>query len=430
MAAAFMDPGTNAIAMVFVNHSGTDQMVVPSVDNLSPGKAVASWSPWITSPAPSDNLSLLPPVAPGAAAYIPSNAVMTFVATLADVVAASPPVIAPIENQTVTTGQMASVVARITSSNTPGSLVTLGAWSDNPALLPASAISLSDEFETGALTRELFTNFSGVGLGFLAAAPSFPGMPASSGVVGLFEAPQNLGGKYGTRLRGFVVPPQTGDYTFWIASRDASELYLSADADPVRKTRIARVTSATAPREWAAEPGQQSAPVTLEAGRRYYVEAVHTATGGADHLSVGWQLPDATRERPIPGPRLSPWVDLLATSAQRRIIMTLPTNACGSATVFVAVTDPLGKSSTNQFLLTVNRSVSHPPRLEATIDGTNLILNWPSDHIGWLLQAQTNSLAVGLTTNWFTLVPSASTNMWTTPIARGNSTAFYRLLRP
>ena len=31
---------------------------------------------------------------------------------------------------------------------------------------------------------------------------------------------------YGQRLRAFVVPPADGDYTFWIASDDASELHL------------------------------------------------------------------------------------------------------------------------------------------------------------------------------------------------------------
>ena len=42
------------------------------------------------------------------------------------------------------------------------------------------------------------------------------------------------------------------------------------------------------------------------AGKRYYFEALHREGGGGDNLAVGWQLPDATMERPIPGNRLSP----------------------------------------------------------------------------------------------------------------------------
>ena len=44
---------------------------------------------------------------------------------------------------------------------------------------------------------------------------------------------------------------------------------------------------------------------------------------------------------------------------------------------------------------TVSPSVSY-----ATGNGS-LILSWPWDHTGWRLQAQTNSLAIGLGTNWF-----------------------------
>ena len=77
---------------------------------------------------------------------------------------------------------------------------------------------------------------------------------------------------YGQRLRGFVVPPTDGDYVFWIASDDSSALTRQRGrsvADVLRRIRFLR----TNPREWTREPGQQSAPITLQAGGRYYVEA-------------------------------------------------------------------------------------------------------------------------------------------------------------
>jgi hypothetical protein len=58
--------------------------------------------------------------------------------------------------------------------------------------------------------------------------------------------------------------------------------------------------------------------------------------------------------------------------------------------------------------------------------GTTLQLSWPADHIGWQLQAQTNTLRVGLSTNWFTVPGSISTNQMTIPIVPANS-VFYRL---
>ncbi|MHC2993445.1 hypothetical protein OB13_18385, partial [Pontibacter sp. HJ8] len=50
---------------------------------------------------------------------------------------------------------------------------------------------------------------------------------------------------------------------------------------------------------------QQSAKITLEAGKRYYIEALMKEENGGDNLAVGWQLPDGSLERPIAGNRLS-----------------------------------------------------------------------------------------------------------------------------
>ena len=154
--------------------------------------------------------------------------------------------------------------------------------------------------------------------------------------------------------------PQTGNYTFWIASRDASQLFLSSDENPVNKTLIAAVTNYTAPREWTKEPNQQSTPITLVAGGRYYVEAVHAASTGSDNLAVGWQLPDATLERPIPGLRLSPWADPYTNAIQRNVTMQLVTNQTGSANVSVVATDTLGRKTTNTFNVTVVTNYVHP----------------------------------------------------------------------
>jgi autotransporter-associated beta strand protein len=42
-----------------------------------------------------------------------------------------------------------------------------------------------------------------------------------------------------------------------------------------------------------------------------------------------------------------------------------------------------------------------------------LTLSWPADHIGWLLQAQTNSASIGLGTNWLEIPGSTATNEMT-----------------
>jgi len=48
----------------------------------------------------------------------------------------------------------------------------------------------------------------------------------SERLVDSLEAPTNAGDNYGTRMSGWLVPPFTGDYEFWIASDDHGEFWL------------------------------------------------------------------------------------------------------------------------------------------------------------------------------------------------------------
>ena len=65
-----------------------------------------------------------------------------------------------------------------------------------------------------------------------------------------------------------------------------------------------------------------------------------------------------------------------------------------------------------------------------TVNGTNLVLEWPTDHLGWRLQSQTNSPGVGLTTNWFTIPGSGLTNEITFPVDKTLGSVFYRMVYP
>ena len=123
----------------------------------------------------------------------------------------------------------------------------------------------------------------------------------------------------------------TGYYTFWIASDDNGELWLSTNDNPANKVKIAYVTSWTGSRDWsnADNPTQQSAQIYLQAGQRYYVEALQKEGGGGDNLAVRWQLPDGSWENddstiPIPGIRLSPYggVDVTPPTAPANVRAT------------------------------------------------------------------------------------------------------------
>lgn len=78
----------------------------------------------------------------------------------------------------------------------------------------------------------------------------------------------------------------------------------------------------------------------------------------------------------------------------------------------------------NQIRLQVVSSVSlTPPLLGGVISNGMLQLNWPSDHIGWPLQSQTN----GLGTNWQPVANSSGTNLMFFPVDAANGSVFFRL---
>ncbi len=160
---------------------------------------------------------------------------------------------------------------------------------------------------SGTILREQWNNVSG------AAVSQVPvnSTPSSSSQLASFEGPLNIADNYGSRIRGYICPPQTGTYTFWIAGDDNVELWLSTSDDPTFKTKIAYHTSWTESRQWNWYPTQKSTSVYLTAGKKYYIEALHKEEYGGDNVSVAWQLPDGTMEAPIPGNRLSPFVPVV-----------------------------------------------------------------------------------------------------------------------
>jgi hypothetical protein len=157
--------------------------------------------------------------------------------------------------------------------------------------------------EPGVL-REVYTGISGASVADLLNSPDFPDNPSFIEVLPDFEAPTDVDDLYGQRVRGYLLPPQSGNYTFWIASDDASVLYLSSNDNPANKTEIAWVSGWTSSREWDREPSQQSAAISLQGGQRYYIEALMKEHQGGDNLAVQWRLPGGAFESPIPGSRL------------------------------------------------------------------------------------------------------------------------------
>jgi uncharacterized membrane protein len=160
----------------------------------------------------------------------------------------------------------------------------------------------------GSVALEVWKGVNGNRVADLVNQPAFKRTADMSTSLSRLEY-ANRGEQYGARIRGFLIPPQNGNYTFWICSDDGSELWVSPSGFPKDKTKVAYVTDYVPRGAWESLVSQKSAPITLKARQACYFEVLHKQGGGEDHLAVGWELPDHSMERPIPAARLAPFDD-------------------------------------------------------------------------------------------------------------------------
>ncbi len=144
------------------------------------------------------------------------------------------------------------------------------------------------------LSREFWYQVEGAAVSDLTSLETYPSSPSMRDTIVDFNSQPN-GDYYGSRVRGFIEPAMTGDYTFWLASDDNGELRLSSDSNPANLQTIATVSDWTAPQAYDWYEEQQSEPIYLEAGKRYFVEALQKESAGNDHLSVAWAQPGMDR---------------------------------------------------------------------------------------------------------------------------------------
>ena len=159
----------------------------------------------------------------------------------------------------------------------------------------------------GSLLREYWSNVAGTSLSDLTSSPLYPNSPSGSSNITSFQGPTNWANNYGTRVRGYIVAPSTGNYVFTLTSDDAGILYLSPNAEPQFMQAICSVPGWTGETEYTKYPSQTSAAVPLVAGRYYYVELLQKEGSGGDHFAVRWQTPGNSTLTIVPGSALARW---------------------------------------------------------------------------------------------------------------------------
>ncbi|HEX5791080.1 MAG TPA: PA14 domain-containing protein [Luteolibacter sp.] len=165
---------------------------------------------------------------------------------------------------------------------------------------------LAKEAVADGLTRSIWMGINGPTIPNMLAAKSFYSYPNSvTQVPGVDDSiKQTL---YGSRYRGTIVAPVTGDYRFWVCGSAGAELWLAdgsvqppGASQPLTnrfgKKRIGTSGYVTPLRDFDYSMSQRSGWIHLEQGQSYYIEVLHSQQNGSgDHISVAWQVPGQTR---------------------------------------------------------------------------------------------------------------------------------------
>ena len=210
--------------------------------------------------------------------------------------------------------------------------------SGTPALSATGTVVLNITAAAGIATtrlqRELFYNLgSDSTVASLTNSAKFPRKPDALAAMSSFASAADVADNYGSRVRGYVVPPASGDYTFFIASDDDSQLRFSTDTNPANATVIASVSGWSGASVWTKYASQTSPVQTgLVAGQRYYIEALHKEGGGGDHVSVGWLIPGSGVTNVIAGAYLQP-VDLNQAPQMPNRLLPVAQNASNGTVI-------------------------------------------------------------------------------------------------
>jgi hypothetical protein len=175
----------------------------------------------------------------------------------------------------------------------------------------------------GEVVAERWDDIPGDDVAALTGSSRYPNNPDVTERLTSFSWDLDLD-NYGGRIYGWLYAPGTGDYTFWLCSDNHGELWLSTDDDSSNVRLIASESDWASPNTWGTGE-EQSDPIPLVAGQKYYIMALWKEGSGGDQCQVAWQGPGVPTLTIIPGSNLSPYEPLNAYGAR-------PTNGAGGVT--------------------------------------------------------------------------------------------------
>lgn len=190
------------------------------------------------------------------------------------------------------TGSTLSLVAAATDNGAKiRAVVTSSTGSVNSTEATLTVATIANEYTPGVVKFEAYHDISGTAVDGLLSDPKYPASPDNVLLLAAIDTPNGYRDNYGARVTGFIVPPESGSYHFFIRSDDASALWLSENetAPDTANSPIAQETGCCAAFQEPSDalPEETTAtPITLTAGRKYAFVAIVKEGGGGDFLQV------------------------------------------------------------------------------------------------------------------------------------------------
>ncbi|WP_273427004.1 PA14 domain-containing protein [Marinobacter sp.] len=150
--------------------------------------------------------------------------------------------------------------------------------------------------EPGEVQVRYYDNLDGVEIDTMTASAKFPDNPDEVASLTSLEDPENRAEYYGSYVRGFIKPPASGEYRFFISGNDQAEFWLSTSDSPENVDLLSLTPAWTNVNEFDKYSSQTSRYVTLDSSKRYYFEVLQKEGFGSDHFAVAWEGPGISRE--------------------------------------------------------------------------------------------------------------------------------------
>jgi hypothetical protein len=254
-----------------------------------------------------------------------------------------------------TTGDVTVAADISVPQNTAINLTIQAADQGTPPLtatadLAITVIHIAGDYQPGRIARTYFENIPGNTVASLTGNLRFPNKPDSEEFLTSLDAASH-GDNFGSTIRGYLIPPATGSYRFWLASDDASDLRIGSNASPASATVRASASGWMERYAWTNNPAQQSAAINLVEGQPYYIEVRHKESTASDHVAVAWSGPGIMRQV-ISGLFLAPFYQNYAPTIPPQTFTIRENAVAGQTLGTVAASDVNTGDSPGGFAIT------------------------------------------------------------------------------